>query len=162
MPKISHCLWFDDQALDAATFYVSVFKDGKLGQKTYYTDAGKEFHQHKAGALMGVEFHIGGQDYLALNGGPLFTFNEAFSIVVNCKNQEEIDHYWKALTSQGGEEIQCGWLKDRFGLSWQIVPTMMHEMLASSNREALERVTNAYMQMKKFDIETLKRAFEGR
>jgi predicted 3-demethylubiquinone-9 3-methyltransferase (glyoxalase superfamily) len=159
--KISHCLWFDRQAEDAAKFYVSVFKDGRLGQVTRYTEEGFEIHGMPKGTVMSIEFEIAGQRYVALNGGPLFRHSEAFSIVVNCETQEEIDRYWAALT-QGGEEVQCGWLKDRFGVSWQVTPTILREMMADRDPEKVRRVTHAFLRMKKYDIAALKRAYEGK
>lgn len=160
MPKISHCLWFDRQAAEAAKFYVSIFKDGKLGKISYYSDEGFEIHGMPKGLAMVVEFEIAGQSYLALNGGSIFHFNESFSIVVNCENQDEIDYYWKRLTD-GGSEVECGWLKDRFGVSWQITPTVLAEMMTDPDPEKVRRVTHAFLRMKKFDIRALESAYRG-
>lgn len=162
MPKISHCLWFDRQAEEAAKFYTSVFKGGKIGKISHYTDEGTEIHGMPEGLAMVVEFEILGQKYLALNGGPIFKFNESFSIVVNCESQDEIDYYYKSLLEGGGEESQCGWLKDRFGVSWQITPTVLAEMMLDRDVEKVKRVTQAFLQMKKYDIAALKRAYEGK
>ena len=161
MQKISHCLWFDRQAEDAAKFYTSVFKGGKIGKVTHYTEEGFEIHGMPTGTVMTVDFEIMGQKYMALNGGPIFKFNEAFSIVVNCENQDEIDYYWKNL-SKGGQEIECGWLKDQFGLCWQIVPTVLSQMLSDPDQKKVKRVTHAFLKMKKFDIAELKKAYEGK
>lgn len=161
MTNISHCLWFDDKAEQAAKFYTSVFKDGKLGKISRYGNEGQEIHGQKAGTVMTVEFEIGGLKYVALNGGPHFKFNEAFSIMVNCDTQEEIDYYWEKLREGGGQEVQCGWLKDRFGVSWQVAPKILDEMLRDSDPRKSERVTKAFLQMKKFDIAALKKAYEG-
>ncbi len=161
MSRISHCLWFDHQAEDAARFYTSVFKNGKIGKISRYGKEGFEIHGQPEGKVMVVEFQIEGQTYLALNGGPLFKFNEAMSIVVNCETQEEIDYYWKAL-SDGGEEGHCGWLKDRFGVSWQINPIILGEMMVDADVQKRERVTKAFLSMHKYDIAALKRAYEGK
>lgn len=160
MQKISYCLWFDDQAEQAANFYVSVFKHGKIGNIARYTTEGFEYHGKPEGSVMTVEFELEGQKYVALNGGPQFTFNESISIVVNCESQGEIDHFWDKL-SAGGEEGPCGWLKDKFGISWQVAPTILPEMLIDPNPQKVQRVTKAFLQMKKFDIEALKRAYNG-
>ncbi len=160
--RISHCLWFDDQAEEVARFYTAIFEGGKILRTSRYTDVGFEHHGRPKGSVMAVDFEILGQEYQAINGGPMFKHSEAFSIVVNCETQEEIDYYWKKLTADGGEEVQCGWLKDRFGVSWQIVPTILTEMMADRDTARVERVTRAFFEMKKFDIAALKRAYEGR
>lgn len=150
--QITPCLWFDNQAEDAARFYISIFKNSKLGVINRYGKKGYEFHGQEEGTVMTVSFTINGQDFVALNGGPVFKINEAVSFQIFCDNQEEIDFYWEKLT-EGGEEVQCGWLKDKFGVSWQVVPAILPELMSDPSRAG--RVTNAYMQMKKFDIEKL-------
>jgi predicted 3-demethylubiquinone-9 3-methyltransferase (glyoxalase superfamily) len=160
MQKMSTCLWFDTEAEEAAKFYTSVFKDGKIGKVLYYGEEGFEIHGKPAGSIMVVEFEINGQKFEGLNGGPKFKFNESISFVVNCKTQEEIDYFWEKL-SDGGEKGHCGWLKDKYGVSWQVVPTILGEMLTDSETKKSQRVMEAFLQMKKFDIETLKRAYEG-
>lgn len=161
MLNISHCLWFDGKAEEAARFYTSVFKNGKIGKIARYPGTGQEIHGQKEGSVMTVEFEILGEKYLGLNGGPAFKFNEAFSVVVTCDTQEEIDHYWEKLTSGGGKEVQCGWLTDQFGLSWQIVPRALGEMMSDPDPKKAARVMDAFMKMKKFDIAALRRAYEG-
>lgn len=150
--KITPCLWFDSKAEEAANFYVAVFKDSKLGAISRYGKEGFEFHGKPEGTALTVAFTINGQEFTALNGGPQFKFSEAISFQVFCETQEEIDHYWNKLT-EGGSESQCGWLKDKFGLSWQIVPTILSKLMTDPARAG--RVTQAFMQMKKFDIEKL-------
>lgn len=152
---ITPCLWFDYQALEAANFYTSVFRNSKIETISRYTAEGKEIHGMEEGTALTVVFQLNGQSFTALNGGPVFRFNEAVSLQVFCDTQEEIDYYWYRL-SDGGEEGQCGWLKDRYGLSWQIVPSILPRLLTDSNRA--ERVTKAFMQMKKFDILKLEQA----
>lgn len=149
------CLWFDNQAEEAAEFYTSVFRNSFTGNISRYGKEGFEHHGQEEGTAMAVPFTINGMSFIALNGGPLFRFSEAVSIQVFCDSQEEIDYYWKRL-SEGGEEGQCGWLKDRFGLSWQVIPSVLQELLSDPERS--ERVTAAFMKMKKFDIETLLKA----
>jgi predicted 3-demethylubiquinone-9 3-methyltransferase (glyoxalase superfamily) len=161
MQKITPCLWFDTQAEDAANFYVSIFKNSKIVSVNRYGKAGHEVHGKAAGSVMAVEFEIEGQKFVALNGGPQFKFDEAISFQIHCKTQEEIDYYWNRLT-EGGKEVACGWLKDKFGLSWQVVATPLFEMLSDKDSTKTERVTKAFLKMKKFDIEKLRRAFEGR
>ncbi len=153
--QISPCLWFDQKAEEAVNFYISVFKNSKILRKSYYTSEGYEIHKQKAGSVMTVDFQINGQTFTALNGGPIFKFNEAVSFQVYCETQKEIDYYWSKLTD-GGEEGPCGWLKDRYGVSWQIVPSILSKLMSDPARA--ERVTKAFLQMKKLDIETLKRA----
>lgn len=156
--KITPCLWFDTQAEAAATFYVSVFKNAKLGRISRYGEAGHEVHGRPAGSVMTVEFELDGQPFVGLNGGPHFKFSEAVSFQVHCETQEEVDYFWDAL-GKGGEEGPCGWLKDKFGLSWQVVPTALNEMLTDPDAAKVERVTNAFLKMKKFDIAALKRVY---
>ncbi|MBS0536202.1 MAG: VOC family protein [Proteobacteria bacterium] len=159
--RIVPCLWFDTQGEDAARFYCSVFKNSKLGGISRYSDAGKEVHGKEAGSVMVVEFELEGAPFITLNGGPQFKFNEAISIQVPCKTQEEIDYYWNALTADGGQESQCGWLKDKYGLSWQVFPEFMGELLSGPDRAAAARAMNAFMKMKKFDIATIEKAKQG-
>jgi predicted 3-demethylubiquinone-9 3-methyltransferase (glyoxalase superfamily) len=156
------CLWFDTQAEDAARFYTGIFKNSTIGTITRYSEAGREVHGRAAGTVMTVEFDLNGQKFTALNGGPHFKFNEAISFQIMCQNQQEVDHYWNKL-SQGGDSSaqQCGWLKDKFGVSWQVVPTPLLEMLTDSDREKADRTMEAMLQMKKLDIAELERAYEG-
>jgi predicted 3-demethylubiquinone-9 3-methyltransferase (glyoxalase superfamily) len=161
MQKITPCLWFDDQAEEAANFYVSIFKDSKIKNITCYGEEGYEFHRRPAGTVMTVEFQVEGQDFIALNGGPAFKFNEAISFQVHCKTQEEVDYYWEKLTAGGDKEAQqCGWLKDRFGVSWQIVPTVLGEMLRDKDYGKSQRVMKAVLQMDKLNIKRLQQAYE--
>ena len=153
MQKITPFLWFNDQADDAARFYTSIFKNSKILAETRYTEGG----MRPKGTIMTVEFELDGQRFTALNGGPQFRFTEAVSFVVKCKNQEEIDYFWEKL-SEGGSDEQCGWLKDKFGLSWQIVPENIAELMIQSDPEKSKRVMNALMQMKKLDIQKLRDA----
>jgi predicted 3-demethylubiquinone-9 3-methyltransferase (glyoxalase superfamily) len=162
LQKITINLWFDNQAEEARNFYTSVFKDSTIGKTTYYGKEGKEIHGQNEGTVMTAEFSLNGQSFVALNGGPIFKFNEAVSLIVNCKNQEEVDYYWDKLTEGGDEKAQmCGWLKDKYGLSWQVVPAMLPKLLASSDKEKAGRTMNAMLKMKKLDIETLHQAYEG-
>jgi predicted 3-demethylubiquinone-9 3-methyltransferase (glyoxalase superfamily) len=156
------CLWFDTQAEEAARFYTGIFKNSRLGTITRYTEAGHDVHGGTAGQVMVVEFELNGQRFTALNGGPHFKFNEAISLQIMCKTQDEVDHYWNKL-SEGGEPKaqQCGWLKDRYGLSWQVVPTVLIEMMSDPDREKAGRTMEAMLKMKKLDIAALKRAYEG-
>jgi predicted 3-demethylubiquinone-9 3-methyltransferase (glyoxalase superfamily)/RimJ/RimL family protein N-acetyltransferase len=159
MQTIAPFLWFDDQAEEAAKFYTGIFPNSRIVATTRYGEAGKETHRRPPGSVMTVAFELDGQSFTALNGGPVFKFNEAVSLVVNCATQEEIDHYWNRL-SQGGDPSaqQCGWLKDRFGVSWQVVPTVMVEMFKDENSAGSQRVFEAMMGMKKLDIARLKKA----
>ncbi len=150
------CLWFDTQAEEAATFYTGIFKESKLGAVHRYTEAGPG----SVGDVMLVEFELNGQKFSALNGGPQFTFNEAVSIVVPCADQAEVDYYWGRL-SDGGHEIACGWLKDRYGLCWQIVPAVFFEMVADADSATVDRVMRAMLGMTKFDIAGLQKAYAG-
>jgi predicted 3-demethylubiquinone-9 3-methyltransferase (glyoxalase superfamily) len=158
--KINPCLWFDTQAEDAAKFYCSVFKDSKMGRVSRYVEEGQEIHGKPAGSVMAVEFELEGQKFAALNGGPHFKFDEAISFQIHCKDQEEVDYFWTKL-SEGGSEGPCGWLKDKFGLSWQVVPDVLFEMLMDPDQAKVKQVTKAFLQMQKFDIAELKRAFAG-
>jgi predicted 3-demethylubiquinone-9 3-methyltransferase (glyoxalase superfamily) len=159
MQKITPCLWFDDKAEEAATFYTSIFKNSKIVKIARYGEAGAEVSGRPKGTVMTVTFHLEEQEFTALNGGPQFKFTEVISFVVNCQTQEEVDEYWEKL-SDGGQEVQCGWLKDKYGLSWQIVPTILGEMLNDPDPKKAERVMKAMLQMKKIDIKGLKRAYE--
>jgi predicted 3-demethylubiquinone-9 3-methyltransferase (glyoxalase superfamily) len=161
MKKISHCLWFDNQAEEAARFYTSVFPDGKIGRVSRFGNEGQEIHGQPPGRVMTVEFEIAGLPYLALNGGPLFKFNEAFSIVVTCDTQEEIDDLWTKLTEGGGQDGPCGWLRDKFGVSWQLAPRVLPELIAGDQARA-DRVMKAMLSMKKLDIAALRAAAEGK
>lgn len=160
LQKISSCLWFDDQAEEAANFYMTVFKDSELGRISRYTEEGYEIHKMPAGSVMTVEFFLEGERFMALNGGPFFKFSEAISFVINCDTQEEIDYYWEKLGEGGDEKAQqCGWLKDKYGLSWQVVPTALANMFLDHESEGSQRAMKAMLQMKKLDIEKLQQAF---
>ena len=152
LQKITPCLWFDKEAKDAASFYTSIFKNSAIGAISYYGKEGFEIHGMPEGTALTVVSTLEGQSFTALNGGPYFKFNEAVSFMVGCDTQDEIDYYWNKLTD-GGEEGQCGWLKDKFGVSWQIVPNILASLMSDPTRAG--RVTQAFMQMKKFDIEKL-------
>jgi predicted 3-demethylubiquinone-9 3-methyltransferase (glyoxalase superfamily) len=151
--QITACLWFDNQAEEAAKYYTSIFKNSKIESISRYRKEGFEFHGQPEGSAMTVVFQINGQQFTALNGGPIFKFNESVSFQVFCDSQEEIDFYWEKLIENGGEEGQCGWLKDKFGLSWQIVPSILPQLM--TNPEKAGKVTTAFMQMKKFEIAKL-------
>ncbi|MFD6439610.1 VOC family protein [Peribacillus sp. NPDC060186] len=160
--KITTNLWFDTQAEEAAKFYASIFENSKIGRITHYGKEGHEIHGISEGTVMTVEFQLVGQDFVALNGGPQFKFTEAISFIVNCESQGELDYYWEKLSEGGDEKAQvCGWLKDKYGVSWQIIPTALTEMLSDPDPEKSARVMNAILQMKKIDIKTLKQAYEG-
>jgi predicted 3-demethylubiquinone-9 3-methyltransferase (glyoxalase superfamily) len=159
MQKITPCLWFDSQAEEAAKYYVSIFKNSKIGNMTRYGETGAEVSGRPKGSVMTVTFEIEGQEFMALNGGPHFTFSEAISLMVKCMTQKEIDEMWEKL-SRGGEEGQCGWLKDKYGLSWQIVSPEWDEMLQDKDVKKSEKVMKAILQMTKPDIKTLKQAYE--
>ena len=150
------CLWFDGQAEAAANYYTSIFKDSKLGRVGRYTEAGPG----PVGAVLIVEFELNGQKFVALNGGPQFTFNEAISFQIHCADQDEVDYYWSKL-SEGGEEVACGWLKDKYGVSWQVVPTLLIDMISDSDPEKAKRATEAMLAMTKFDIAELQKAYAG-
>ncbi|MFE4706083.1 VOC family protein [Peribacillus simplex] len=160
--KITTNLWFDNQAEEAAKFYTSIFENSKIGRITRYGNEGNQIHGKPEGSVMTVEFELEGQAFVALNGGPQFKFTEAISFIINCDDQEDVDYYWEKLSEGGDEKAQvCGWLKDRFGVSWQIVPAELTEMVNDSNPEKSERVMKALLQMKKIDIKTLKQAYIG-
>jgi predicted 3-demethylubiquinone-9 3-methyltransferase (glyoxalase superfamily) len=158
MQKITPFLWFDDQAEEAVNFYVSVFKNSKVTGATRYSEDGPG----PKGSVMTVAFVLDGQEFVALNGGPRIKFTEAISFVVNCETQDEIDHYWEKLSSDGGEEVQCGWLTDKYGLSWQVVPTLLGKLVQDKDGARTQRVMHALMQMKKLDIATLQHAYDGK
>ena len=156
--KIAISLWFDSEAEEAARYYTSIFKNSKTGRTTYFGKAGYEVHKRPEGSVMTVEFELNGQPFIALNGGPVFKFNEAVSIVVNCDTQEEIDYYWDKLKEGGDPKaLQCGWLKDKYGVSWQIVPTVMAELMSDPDPEKKDRTMAVMMDMKKLDIAALKK-----
>jgi len=157
MQKITPFLWFNDDAEEAVKFYTSIFKNSKIGRIARYDEAGEKVAGQPAGSVMTVEFELEGQEFIALNGGPHFKFTEAISFVVNCKTQAEVDKYWKKL-SAGGKEVQCGWLKDKYGLSWQIVPTILGELMSSKDATKSQRVMQAMLKMVKLDIKKLKQA----
>lgn len=157
--KITPNLWFDKQAEDAAKYYVSIFKDSSIHRTTYYTKEGNEIHHMPEGAVMTVEFEIAGQKFVGLNGGPIFKFNESISFIIDCEGQEEVDYYWEKLGAGGDANAQqCGWLKDKFGLSWQVVPTRLTQLLEDKDEAKVQRVTKAMLQMKKLDIKALEDA----
>ncbi|WP_430232770.1 VOC family protein [Nitrosomonas communis] len=153
--KIVPHLWFDKEAKEAAEFYTSIFKNSRITRTT-------TLHNVPSGTVDVVTFEFFGQEFMAISAGPLFKFNESLSFMVKCDTQEEIDFYWQRLTSEGGQEVECGWLKDKYGLSWQIVPAVMDEMMQSQDPARLTRVTQAFLKMKKFDIAALQRAYDGK
>lgn len=162
LQKITPCLWFDHQAEEAAKHYVSIFRNAGIGTVTRYGKEGFEIHGRPEGLVMTVAFRLEGQEFTALNGGPQFKFTEAISFVVRCETQSEVDHYWNRL-SEGGDDNaqQCGWLKDRYGVSWQIVPAALLEMIADTVSEKSERVMKALLRMKKLDLTALQQAYDG-
>jgi predicted 3-demethylubiquinone-9 3-methyltransferase (glyoxalase superfamily) len=162
MQKITAFLWFDHQAEEAAKFYTSVFKNSKVGRILHYDEASAKAAGRPVGSVLTIEFEIEGQKFTALNGGPEFKFNESVSFVVNCKTQEEVDYFWEKLIAGGGQESACGWLKDKFGLSWQVTPTVLIEMLHDKDAKKAERVMKAMMQMQKIDIKKLNAAYAGK
>lgn len=155
--KVTPCLWFDTQAEEAANFYISVFANSRIKQISRYGNAGQDVHGKQAGSVMMVAFELEGQTFTALNGGPQFKFSEAISFQVMCDSQDEIDHFWEKL-SDGGQEGPCGWLKDKYGLSWQVVPSALPQLISQSSGDTRDRVMSAVMKMKKFDLEALKQA----
>jgi predicted 3-demethylubiquinone-9 3-methyltransferase (glyoxalase superfamily) len=158
--RIRPCLWFDDQAEEAARFYTGIFKNSKIGKISRYGEAGREVHGRPAGSVMTVEFELDGQPFTALNGGPLFKFNEAISFQIDCRDQKEVDYYWEKLT-QGGDPSaqQCGWLKDKYGVSWQVVPAVLVDLVSDPRSEKSQRAMTAMLRMKKLDIGELERAY---
>lgn len=154
------CLWFDDQAEEAVKFYTSIFKNSQMGAISRYGKEGFEFHGRPEGSVMTVNFTLNGMNFTALNGGPIFQFNESMSIMVSCKDQEEIDYYWTELT-KGGKESQCGWLKDKFGVSWQIVPANMDIILSDTDTERVQRVTHEVFKMRKLDMNKIMEVYNA-
>jgi predicted 3-demethylubiquinone-9 3-methyltransferase (glyoxalase superfamily) len=160
--KITPCLWFDDQAEEAAGFYTSIFGNSRIAKIARYGEAGREVHGKPAGTVLTVAFELDGQAFTALNGGPMFKFNEAISFQVNCETQEDVDYYWEKLSEGGDEKAQqCGWLKDKYGASWQVVPTILPEMISDPDPEKSGRAMEAMLRMKKIDIAELERAYAG-
>ncbi len=163
MQKITPCLWFDDNAEEAVKFYASIFKNSKIGDVIHYGKEGYEIHGREEGSVLTVDFEIEGQKFVALNGGPIFKFNEAISFQVHCETQEEVDYYWEKLSEGGDEKAQqCGWLKDKYGVSWQIVPIVLIKMLKDKDTKKSERVMKVMLQMHKLDINLLVHAYEGK
>jgi predicted 3-demethylubiquinone-9 3-methyltransferase (glyoxalase superfamily) len=164
MQKVTPFLWFDHEAEQAAKFYTSIFRNSKLGRILCYGEEVTKVSQtgRPAGSVLTIEFEIEGQKFVALNGGPQFKFNESISFVVNCETQEEVDYHWEKLIADGGQESACGWLKDKFGVSWQVTPTVLIDMLQDKDSEKSERVMKAMLQMHKIDIAKLKAAYAGR
>ena len=158
---ITPCLWFDTEAEDAAKLYVSIFPNSKIDTVSRFPDAGQDVHGKPAGSVMVVAFELDGQPFTALNGGPQFKQGEAVSFQVMCETQGDVDHYWNALTANGGQEGPCGWLKDKFGVSWQVVPAAIPRMMSDPDPAKPARVMQAFMQMKKMDIAALERAYRG-
>jgi predicted 3-demethylubiquinone-9 3-methyltransferase (glyoxalase superfamily) len=154
--SLTTCLWFDDQGEEAARFYTGIFADSRIGRTGRYTEAGPG----PAGSVMAVEFELNGQQFVALNGGPQFKFSEAISFQIPCADQAEVDYYWSRL-SEGGQEVACGWLKDKYGLSWQVIPTVLIDMISDPDPEKASRATSAMLSMTKFDIAGLQRAYQG-
>jgi predicted 3-demethylubiquinone-9 3-methyltransferase (glyoxalase superfamily) len=162
LQRITPCLWFDDQAEAAARFYTGIFPNSRISTITRYSDAGTEVHRRPAGSVMLVAFELDGHSFTALNGGPVFTFNEAISLQVNCNTQEEIDYYWERLSAGGDPKAQqCGWLKDRYGVSWQVAPDAMTEMFGDAESAGAKRAMAAMLRMKKIDLAALRRAHAG-
>jgi predicted 3-demethylubiquinone-9 3-methyltransferase (glyoxalase superfamily) len=160
--QITPCLWYDDQAEQAAEFYCSVFQNSAITHISRYPEAGHDIHKKPPGSVMVVAFELDGQPFTALNGGPIFKFDEAVSFQIMCETQDEIDYYWSRLTGGGGQEGPCGWLKDQFGLSWQVVPSAIPKMMSDPDRAKSARVMNAFMKMKRLDLASLERAYAGR
>jgi predicted 3-demethylubiquinone-9 3-methyltransferase (glyoxalase superfamily) len=161
MQKITPFLWFDTQAEEAANFYVSVFKNAKILNVSHYGEEGQEVTGKKPGTVMVADFEIEGQRFQAINGGPNYKISPAISFTIDCKDQEEVDYYWSKLT-EGGREVQCGWLEDKFGVSWQVVPSMMSDLFAGDDKEAIGRTMNAMLGMVKLDIQKLQDAYDGK
>lgn len=158
--KIAPCLWYDTEAEEAARFYCSVFDDSRITSVSHYGNEGQEIHGKPPGSVMAVAFELEGRPFVAMNGGPLFKFDEAISFQIYCDDQDEVDYFWSKLTA-GGSEGPCGWLKDRYGLSWQVVPNKLLDMLMDKDRAKSDRVMKAFMQMKKFDVAALEQAYAG-
>jgi predicted 3-demethylubiquinone-9 3-methyltransferase (glyoxalase superfamily) len=158
--KIAPCLWFDSEAEEAAKFYCGIFKNSRIVEISHYTEAGIEIHGRQPGSVMAVAFELNGQPFSALNGGPMFKFNEAISLQIECDSQEEVDRYWQKLSAGGDPKAQqCGWVKDKYGLSWQVVPKVLFEMLQGKDRKRAARVLDAMLKMKKLDIKGLEAAY---
>lgn len=160
MQKITTCLWFNNQAEEAVNFYTSIFKNSKIGTTTRYDKASSEVSGQPEGSVMVITFELDGREFMALNGGPAFTFTEAISLVINCETQQEVDYYWEKLTD-GGAESECGWLKDKYGVSWQVTPIRLNELLEDPDSAKAERVMKAMLKMKKLDIPALEAAAEA-
>jgi predicted 3-demethylubiquinone-9 3-methyltransferase (glyoxalase superfamily) len=162
MQKITPFLWFDHEAENAVKFYTSIFKNSKVGRILRYGEEAAKISEgdRPMGSVLTIEFEIEGQKFVALNGGPQFKFNESVSFVVNCETQDEVDYFWEKLTADGGQESACGWLKDKFGVSWQVTPGVLIDMLHDKDAEKSERVMHAMLQMQKIDIKTLKEAYQ--
>jgi predicted 3-demethylubiquinone-9 3-methyltransferase (glyoxalase superfamily) len=158
MPKITPFLWYNTQAEEAAKFYTSIFPNSKINHVSRFNDAGPGANE----TVMVVQFELDGKPFLALNGGPHFKFTEAVSFTIDCKNQQEVDHYWEKLTADGGQESMCGWLKDKYGLSWQVTPTILAELMSDPDKQKAKRTMEAMLKMKKMDIATLQRAHDGK
>lgn len=158
--KITPCLWFDHEAEEAATFYVGIFRNSRILHISRYPDAGQEIHGKEAGTVLTVSFELEGNRFTALNGGPMFKFNEAISFQIDCNNQEEVDYYWSKLSEEGDETAQqCGWLKDKYGVSWQVVPVILMEMLNDPDKQKAKKVMKTMLQMKKMDVRELERTY---
>lgn len=162
LQRITPCLWFADEAEEAARFYTGIFPNSRITMISRFSDVGTEIHHRPPGSVMVAAFELDGHTFTALNGGPMFTFNEAISLQVNCKSQEEIDHYWEKLGEGGDPKAQqCGWLKDQYGVSWQIVPDFMEELFVDAESAGAKRAMAAMLQMKKIDIAEIRRAYDG-
>lgn len=160
--KITPNLWFNSNAEEAVNYYLSIFKNSRIGKISYYNREGFEIHHKPAGTVLTIQFWLEGQEFIALNGGPEFKFSEACSFIVNCETQEEIDYYWERLGRGGDESAQvCGWLKDKYGLSWQIAPTIVNDMFLDAQSDKAQRAMGAMLKMKKLDIAALKKAYDG-
>jgi predicted 3-demethylubiquinone-9 3-methyltransferase (glyoxalase superfamily) len=162
MQKITPCLWFDTQAEEAVNFYTSIFKDSKILTTSRYDEASAKVSGQPAGSILTISFELNGQRFLALNGGPLFKFTEAVSFIIDCADQAEVDHFWSKLTGDGGQEVQCGWLKDKFGVSWQVVPSVLNTLLSDPDPDKAGRVMKAMLEMKKIDIQGLQNAYDNK
>ncbi|WP_035601277.1 VOC family protein [Haloferula sp. BvORR071] len=163
LSKLSPCLWFDSNAEEAVKFYTSIFKNSKIGDIGYYGEAGREHHGREPGSVCAIYFELDGQSFTALNGGPLFKFNEAISLQIDCADQAEVDYYWEKLNEGGDPSCQaCGWLKDKFGVSWQVVPSMLPKLFVDPDTVASQRMLTVMHEMKKLDIAKLQAAFDGR
>lgn len=161
MQKLTPMLWFDGKAEEAANFYVSLFKNSKIGDILRYDEASAQAAGGKVGSVLTIEFELEGQEFVGLNGGPQFKFTEAISFTINCENQEEVDRFWSKLTEDGGQESQCGWVKDKYGLSWQVTPTILMDMQKDKNPAKAKAVMEAMLKMKKIDIPTLQKAYDA-